>query len=309
MSYNLDLINGIFENLSRQKKAAEEAARQNAQAAFALPEYDKLMRQIAKLQFEYIENGKDESVLVKVNRLKNQADELLAEKGLNSQNMTPAYRCQKCADTGKINGKYCDCIKPLYEAALLNAWDITLPSLPAVDRDKTAVTDDTQLKMLKTLKTAFKKYADNYPAVNRPNILLMGGTGVGKTHLATGLFYMLKNRGFWCIFLTALELNGLLLKYHTSPADERSLYFNALLDCDFLFIDDLGTEQQLKNVTAEYLLQIINTRISRKKPFIVTTNLDQTQLESNYSERLFSRLADKKLTFRREIKGGDIRLN
>ena len=60
-------------------------------------------------------------------------------------------------------------------------------------------------------------------------------------------------------------------------------------DCDLLIIDDLGTEI-ITNNTVSYLYNIINTRINKKLPIIISTNLNAKEIKSLYHERITSRL-------------------
>ena len=54
-------------------------------------------------------------------------------------------------------------------------------------------------------------------------------------------------------------------------------------------IDDLGTEIVTNN-TVSYLYNIINTRINKKLPIIISTNLGAKEIKSMYHERITSRL-------------------
>ena len=78
-----------------------------------------------------------------------------------------------------------------------------------------------------------------------------------------------------------------------------------IYDCDLLIIDDLGTEM-VNLFTATQLFNCINERILGKKHTIISTNLSLKQLQDNYSERIFSRIANK-YTFIR-LFGNDIRM-
>ena len=51
-----------------------------------------------------------------------------------------------------------------------------------------------------------------------------------------------------------------------------------ILDCDLLIIDDLGSEFSTQ-FTVAALYNIINTRINRSKPVIISTNLTETELD------------------------------
>ena len=61
------------------------------------------------------------------------------------------------------------------------------------------------------------------------------------------------------------------------------------LECDLLIIDDLGTEIVTNN-TVSYLYNIINTRINKKLPIIISTNLSAKEIKGMYHERITSRL-------------------
>ena len=70
----------------------------------------------------------------------------------------------------------------------------------------------------------------------------------------------------------------------------------SFLNCDALIIDDLGTEPMLKNITQEYLYNIINLRQINKKATLISTNLIPEQLVLRYSLRTMSRLNNKQLS-------------
>ena len=88
----------------------------------------------------------------------------------------------------------------------------------------------------------------------------MGPTGTGKTCVLSAIGNELITKGYSVKFISAFDFNNLMLKYHTAPLDERSLYLDEVIEPDFLIIDDLGTENILKNVTCEYLLNMLSTR-------------------------------------------------
>ena len=93
---------------------------------------------------------------------------------------------------------------------------------------------------------------------------------------------------------------------HTSALD-KAFTFDCLTNCDLLVVDDLGTEPVYNNVTVEYLVALISTRLDIKKPFIITTNLNANELKARYNDRLASRLNDKQTTRFIEFKGVDLR--
>ena len=118
---------------------------------------------------------------------------------------------------------------------------------------------------------------------------------------------LIKNENivFWT---SAFNLNQLLLKYHTTFDETKLDYISNLLDADYLFIDDLGTEPILKNVTVEGLYNIISERVENNKKTIISTNLNPDEIQQTYGERIFSRLLNKSNSLCINIENKDLRL-
>ena len=90
--------------------------------------------------------------------------------------------------------------------------------------------------------------------------------------------------------------------------DDKNDIIEPLITCDFLFIDDLGTEPVYKNVTIEYLFLILNERLNLNKHTIITTNLSLKEIKEHYGDRLFSRIINKDTNLTLELSGKDKRL-
>ena len=71
-------------------------------------------------------------------------------------------------------------------------------------------------------------------------------------------------------------------------------FYQSILDCDLLIIDDLGTET-LNSMMLSELFTIINTRIlnlnNKVTKTIISTNLNIKEIFDYYEERLGSRIA------------------
>ena len=109
--------------------------------------------------------------------------------------------------------------------------------------------------------------------------------------------------------VSSFQMNELFTKYHTTFSSEREDFLLPLLSCDYLLIDDLGTEPIKRNITLEYLYLILSEREKNAKYTIITTNLDLEGILSRYGERIFSRISSKKTTLKLYIDGDDLRLN
>jgi DNA replication protein DnaC len=156
------------------------------------------------------------------------------------------------------------------------------------------------------------------PSVNRPmvlelmrcefidrreNVLLVGGSGTGKTHLATALGMEACGRGKRVRFYRVTELATQLLE----AREERQLgqLRSRLAKLDLLILDELGYVPASK-AGAELLFDVIGTAYERTS-VVVTTNLPFEQWpEVLGSERLTGAALDR-LTHRCTIleTGGD----
>lgn len=308
------IIKSILAEYKYNRELAERNADSLLQTVLNNEDYNILQKEISSLRFliaeKKIKNIETQEAERKLKSLLNKEKKLLKSLGYTSDSFKPKYNCTVCNDTGYVNGNFCQCLQKQYYRELLQIWDLeALPSFTFKDCNLADIKNEKQQACLKTLYATFEKYCKKYPNINKKNALIMGGTGVGKSCLMSAVYNGLLNRGFNPIFLTAIQLNKLMLNYHLEPVATRNIYMSDLIDCDMLLIDDLGTEQILKNVTIEYLLQILNTREQLNKPVFLSTNLNKEQLKNFYGERVFSRMANFQTTTIKAIIGDDIRLS
>ncbi|MDD4832081.1 MAG: ATP-binding protein, partial [Clostridia bacterium] len=140
------------------------------------------------------------------------------------------------------------------------------------------------------------------------NIIFSGKTGTGKSYITNAIATALMQKQIPVLLLTSNSLSKKLIDIFLSKEDSDALE-EVLIQQEVLIIDDLGSEPLRKNVTAEYLLSLLNERIFYGKTTIITTNLDYQDLQSRYNERLMSRLADSENFYRIELVGPDKRFN
>jgi DNA replication protein DnaC len=134
-----------------------------------------------------------------------------------------------------------------------------------------------------------------YPAVDR-GLLLMGTTGVGKTHLAVSIIKGLGERGFSCLFYEF----GTLLKeiqdsYNTNTRTSELAVLAPVLNADVLVLDELGASKPTDWVR-DTMAHIINTRYNDTRLTIFTTNyLDSrpTDREETLEDRIGVRLRSR----------------
>lgn len=251
--------------------------------------------------------------------LKARQVQLLVENGFPANYLEMQYECSKCKDTGYIGNEKCNCFKQAISDLLYSGSNIK-SILEKENFSKFSFnyyTDDyidetiglSPLSNIQKVVASCRSFIKHFHE-NHDNLLLLGNTGVGKTFLANCIAKELLDRGYTVIYLTAFRLFDILEKYKFGKDEdityEASTQFEYFLDCDLLIIDDLGTE--LNNAfTNSQLYLIINERLLRQRSTVISTNLSLTNINTNYGERVFSRIASSYHVHR--IVGEDIRLH
>ena len=238
-------------------------------------------------------------------------------KALEAAHFSPGYLdgdpvCPICRDTGYIGSAMCSCLKELclqehkkelgsifsgaesFETFLLEYYsESVIPQLKVSARTV----------MQRNLEYC-RRYARTFSAESG-NLLLNGGTGLGKTHLALAVGRAVGEQGYSVCYETAISLFSKLEKAKFTPTDKIRAEVEKIETCDLLIIDDLGTEMSGQFVTSA-LYGLLNDRLLSKKPTIITTNLNVEDAGKRYSAQIASRLYGefKRLTFL----GSDIRI-
>jgi DNA replication protein DnaC len=129
------------------------------------------------------------------------------------------------------------------------------------------------------------------------NVLIVGNSGTGKTHLATALAFAACAQGRKVRFFTVTHLVRQLLEMREERASQR--LFAQLERCHLLVLDELGYVPFTK-IGAELLFEVVS-RAYERQSLLVTTNLPfEAWTEVMGSERLTGALLDR-LTHRVHI--------
>ncbi len=165
--------------------------------------------------------------------------------------------------------------------------------------DKTFDTFDGTVEGVAEALAAARAFAQNPSGW----LLLQGGYGCGKTHLAAAIANEALRRHIKTLFTVVPDLLDHLRAAYApdSPVrfDER---IEAVRTVYLLILDDLGTE----NATpwaGEKLYQIINYRYNYELPTVITTNRHLAEIEP----RIRSRIRDRRLCRMVRIKAKDYR--
>ena len=151
-----------------------------------------------------------------------------------------------------------------------------------------------------------KNYAENFRGKGSQNLILMGGTGLGKTHLSSAVAKRIIERGYDVYYVSAINMfSGFEFAQFGRTSSFVQESPERCLECDLLIVDDLGTELT-NQFTVSTLYNLINTRMNLGKTTIISTNLTQSEIRQRYSDRIASRIfGDFYPLF---FKGCDVRL-
>ncbi len=246
----------------------------------------------------------------KLTELKDRCTNLNAERAkLAPEDYGIPYECNLCKDTGIYNGKTCDCIevaaKKLQFSTLSSAAPFDECRLDNFNLDYYSDIAEGKASPRVRMEKNFayiQKYINNFP--NGENLLLVGNTGLGKTHLSIAIANALIEKGYGVFYSSAEYLITKMQKEKFGKNDNDFSYCDAALECDLLVLDDLGTEFSTQ-FSKSVIYDIINTRILTKKSTIINTNLFMPEIKEMYSPRIASRLIGEYTTLLFE--GADIR--
>jgi DNA replication protein DnaC len=135
-------------------------------------------------------------------------------------------------------------------------------------------------------------------------LVLRGGYGCGKTHLAASIANYRLSKGLPVLFINTPDLlDHLRAAYSPSVAVSFDERFQQVRKTPLLILDDLGTQSNT-DWAQEKLYQIFNYRYNAALPTVVTTNQSLDTIEG----RVRSRLVDHRLVRILTISAPDFRI-
>lgn len=223
--------------------------------------------------------------------------EILKKNGYPVSYLEPSYACKLCNDTGyTADGKQCSCFADrLKEEAYLASNLPLVMDKQSFDTFRLDLYPDNDEEfsprmIMGLILDACRGYAEDFGNAYE-NLLLYGGTGLGKTFLSSCIAKRVLEKGYSVFYQPAYKIFSVFEEYKFGSGDKTLSKAQTahVYDTDLLIMDDLGTEM-VTAYTAEVLFDLINTRLNAKKPTIINTNLGLSELETIYSPRITSRL-------------------
>lgn len=240
--------------------------------------------------------------------------ELFERAGVPEDYLQPHFHCENCQDKGYIDGKRCGCMETLLKEKAFDKLNRLSPlslssfatfSLEYYPDERTSSGPSPKKRMAQIFDYC-KKYAREFTPKS-DSLVFCGATGLGKTHLALAIANEATNLGYGVVYCSVPDIVQALEKEqfsrHTDENDGSVK--RALLDCDLLILDDLGTEF-ITQFTSGAVYNIFNSRLTAGKPTVISTNLSGKEMERYYSERFVSRVMGN--CQRLDFIGSDVRI-
>lgn len=298
---------------SRRLRAQQEQEQRTDRIRAEIPETEELDRQLRSVCLSIIKTlgrADNSARLKEIENHTRQADAMLRQilkaHGYPEDYLDVHYTCKACNDTGFVSGRPCKCLTQeigAVGAERMNAHSqLALCSFSTFSLSYYRNLPPEQFQVMERIYQQCRSYAENFDPQRSGNILMIGNTGLGKTHLSLSIASELLAKGYGVIYDSAGSLLQKLEDEHFGRASGDTLPM--LLECDLLILDDFGTEFGT-NFSRSMIYRIFNSRINASRPMIVNTNLSKDSLQELYGSRILSRLFSACIM---QFYGRDIRL-
>lgn len=310
MGYSAENYRAVKEILEKRRQAAlataEARRRELHEKSPEAAELDRALSHTGMALFRAACGGRNSDAFVRVMQenkaLLEARATLLASLGLPADYTEVHYTCPLCGDTGYRDIHMCDCMRrELVLAGLRSSGLGALYDRQSFENFSLDYyrTDADAFPCMERNLNILRQWADGF-TLKSTNLLLIGKTGLGKTHLSTAVARRVIERGYDVRYESAPQMFAHLEEERFHAQESTEPY----LACDLLILDDLGTEPPTQYTTA-CLYNILNARINAARPTIINTNLSLSDLQERYNERIASRLLGEYCPL--VFKGEDVR--
>lgn len=326
MAYSKEIYEKALTEIKKRRADAERAAeKRRAELEEKCPDLkyinEKLAGTGAALVRAFSASPEDVTKILKELHRDNAAlnkekKAILKAMGLPSDYLEIRYTCEKCNDTGfyeerddkkgvSYGTKLCSChidlLKNLASEEMSLQTPLELSSFD--DFDLSFYKDDREtLEQMKYIFETCVSYSRNFD-LESPSLLFYGRTGLGKTHLSLSIANEVIKKGYNVIYGSVNNFFA-KIEYEKFSKGNDTYTLDLLCDADLLILDDLGMEFAT-SFTNSALYTIINTRICKNLPTVISTNLSPDELRDKYHESIVSRIVGTFETL--EFLGKDVR--
>mgnify|MGYP000945419794 CR=1 FL=1 len=256
-----------------------------------------------------------EEILNEIKEIEKKKHEFLKKHNISEKNVLIQYNCELCKDTGFIKDKensskqvLCNCIKNKLANIVCESANINIYSNASFDNfDLKYYKSKEEQEKAKIALNKSKEFVEefNNKESKIQNVIFIGKTGLGKTHLSESIGRALILLNVKIIYDTTANILNKLMEYKQESLKEYNEYAKKIKEIPLLILDDFGAEN-LTEAKREEILNIINERIYRKNKTIISTNYTLDELSNKYPDRVVSRLIGEYEII--QLLGKDIRL-
>lgn len=294
---------------SIQAESASKLMDRRKKLYLAVPEIEAIDNEIsmvgiktAQAAMKSPDEAKEAAIALKerLDGLNMKKRELMAKAGFPRDYLKPVYKCDKCRDTGFIDGRQCSCftqkiVEMAYDGS--NMREITKYenfdsfNINFYSENQMAGENMSPRENMQRILAVCLEFTKNF-SKKTCNLMFYGPSGLGKTFLCSCIARELLDKGYTVLYATSPQLFKAIEKERFSRTDEnedRRTINDDIQAVDLLIIDDLGTELNTSFTSSE-LFDILNTRLIASKPVIISTNLLFEEIQERYSERITSRI-------------------
>lgn len=152
--------------------------------------------------------------------------------------------------------------------------------------DSYQVTNQQQ-GLIKNSMQEFAEQFEDHLEMGTP-VLLLGGVGTGKTHLASAVANQIADSGYDTIFRSVSQIIRSIRDTWGKSGEEQKL-LELYRSVDLLIIDEVGVQAGSDN-ERNILFDIINGRYEEMKPTIMISNLTPDKFTMAVGQRIASRI-------------------
>lgn len=307
MAYDGSIMQRALARYDQDKQRRADELEQRRRMAFTrqprLAEIERELRgTMGRIVTSALQKGTDPLPVIRVLRdenleLQRERAELLTAMGEPIDYLDDKPACPLCGDTGYRKGQVCGCLKKYYAREQLHELSRLLPLGEATfdsfrfDYYDDAVWPDYGTSPRANMERNFdvcRDYAQQF-SKGSGNLLLSGGTGLGKTFLSACIARVVSDSGYSVVYDTAGRIFSRFEEAKFRGDAEGDADAKRCQRCDLLIVDDLGTEMTTSFVQSA-LYQLVNGRLMEGKATIISTNLAPEELGTRYGGAVLSRL-------------------
>lgn len=315
MAYSKDIYEKALSEIKKRKNDAEYTASQHKkELSEKYPEFAFIENELAKtgraiLGVFSLPKEQATERLAEIRKqnseLRRNRTELLKSMGLPEDYLDVNYTCKKCEDTGFIEERneekgvsygtnFCTChlelLKKYASEKMSKSTPLELSTFEDFDLNYYSKKSEDGVSPYSVMKDIYDdcvNYGKSFQ-IGSPSLYFYGRTGLGKTHLSLAIANEAMKKGYNVVYGSVIGFLNKMEREKFGRAESFETE-DILIDADLLILDDLGAEFTTAYTTSA-LYNIINSRLSKGAPTIISSNLSVKELRDRYPESIASRI-------------------